>query len=112
MREKTYRIYTPLLMLALMNVIGFGLLAFENAAEADRIKTGVTALLFMLLLIVSYLLIRALHMGDGYLFLPVTALMSIEDRPFIRRAPDALVRRFGRSVLCFLFYVPRGKNKK
>lgn len=77
MREKTYRIYTPLLMLALMNVIGFGLLAFENAAEADRIKTGVTALLFMLLLIVSYLLIRALHMGDGYLFLPVTALMSI-----------------------------------
>ena len=77
MREKRYRIYTPLLMLALMNIIGFGLLAFENTTEADRIKTGITALLFMLLLIVSYLLIRALHMGDGYLFLPVTALMSI-----------------------------------
>lgn len=77
MREKRYRIYTPLLMLALMNAIGFGILAFENISEADRIKTGITALLFMLLLIVSYLLIRALHMGDGYLFLPVTALMSI-----------------------------------
>ncbi len=106
MREKRYRIYTPLLMLALMNIIGFGLLAFENAAEADRIKTGITALLFMLLLIVSYLLIRALHMGDGYLFLPVTALMSIGLMMLTRIDPEYGERQMMWFIVSvFVFFV-------
>lgn len=63
-------------MLALMNILGFGVLTV-NATEENRLKTVATLAVFVLLMIVCYSLIRALKMGDAYLFLPVTALMSI-----------------------------------
>ncbi len=76
MRGKQYKAYTPLIMLALMNIIGFGVLIVKATSE-NRLKTAATAAVFVVLMLVLYSLIRALKMGDAYLFLPVTALMSV-----------------------------------
>lgn len=77
MKEKKYKSYAPLLMLALMNLIGFLILAFHAEAFDERIKTGITGILFIVLVVISYSLIKVFHMGDPYLFLPVTALLSV-----------------------------------
>lgn len=77
MSEKQYKGYAPLLMLALMNVIGFSILSFHSESLEERVKTGITGILFIALIVICYCLIKAFRMGDPYLFLPVTALLSI-----------------------------------
>lgn len=77
MSEKQYKGYAPLLMLVLMNVIGFSLLSFRSESFEERVKTGITGILFIVLIVICYCLIKAFRMGDPYLFLPVTALLSI-----------------------------------
>lgn len=77
MTKRKYKSYTPLYMLALINIIGFALLSLSCPVTNDKIVTALTGLLFMVLMMICYCLIRVFNMGDPYLFLPVTALMSV-----------------------------------
>lgn len=77
MTDRSYKAYTPLVILALMNILGFSVLILNCTMTTDRIKMAITGLLFIVLMMICYCLIRVFDMGDHYLFLPVTALMSI-----------------------------------
>lgn len=79
-KRRTKRVYkptAPLVMLCFMNLLGFSLLSLMRENLFSGLKTFVTGVLFVALLVISYSLIKLLKMGDAYLLLPVTALLSI-----------------------------------
>ena len=77
MKGKFYGETKPLTLLCFMNVLGFSLLALIKDNLYDMAKTLTTGVLFVALMVISYCLIKLLKMGDPYLLLPVTALLSI-----------------------------------
>ncbi len=77
MKGKVYRQTTPLILLCFMNVLGFLMLAFMRDNFFEGIKTLTTGVIFVALMVVCYCLIKLLKMGDPYLLLPVTALLSV-----------------------------------
>ena len=75
--KKRPNISRPLFLLSLINVIGFLYLSFQSINLYEGAKTLTTGILFMSLMMMCYCLIRMLKMGDGYIFITVTALLSI-----------------------------------
>lgn len=77
MKRGTYKGTMPLLLLCLLNISGFFLLALGKGSLIDGIKTLTTGVLFVALMVICLCLIKLLNMGDAFLFMPVTALLSI-----------------------------------
>lgn len=77
MRGRIYKPTAPLVLLCFMNILGFSLLALKGENLFTGVRTVVTGVLFVALLVICYCLIKLLKMGDPYLMLPVTALLSI-----------------------------------
>ena len=77
MKGKFYGETKPLTLLCFMNVLGFSLLALIKDNLYGMAKTLTTGVLFVALMVISYCLIKLLKMGDPYLLLPVTALISV-----------------------------------
>ena len=77
MKKRNYKPTAPLILLCFMNVLGFSVLALNRENAFASIKTVVTGVLFVALLVICYALIKLLKMGDPYLLLPVTALLSV-----------------------------------
>ncbi len=67
----------PLSLLCLLNFLGFFLLALGKDNLVGSIKTMTTGLLFVALMVICLCLIKLLNMGDLFLFMPVTALLSV-----------------------------------
>lgn len=77
MKGKLYKPTAPLALLCFMNVFGFLMLAFMKENLFEGIKALTTGVLFVALLVICYCLINIFKMGDPYLILPVTALLSV-----------------------------------
>lgn len=72
---RNLRKLSPFLLVMLANLLGFGILLLSDKGPD---WTGLTYALALLgLVLVSYLLIVFLKMGDGYLFLIVSMLLSV-----------------------------------
>ncbi len=76
MKRRPYPKTAPLMLLGLMNILGFTLLSLQQYEMYDRIKIIVIGVLFFSLMVLCYSLIHIRHMGDPFLFLPVMALLS------------------------------------
>ncbi len=77
MKGKFYGQTAPLTLLFFMNVLGFSLLSLLKDNLYEGVKTVTTGVLFVALMVIAYCLIKLFKMGDPYLMLPVTALLSI-----------------------------------
>lgn len=66
---------SPLFLVVIANILGFGILFFSDKGP-DTMGLFYSLALLALVLI-SYLLIVFLHMGDGYLFLIVSMLLTV-----------------------------------
>ncbi|MBQ2941649.1 MAG: FtsW/RodA/SpoVE family cell cycle protein [Clostridia bacterium] len=77
MRGKRYKQTLPLALLCFMNILGFMLLALIRDNFFEGIKTITTGVIFVSLLVICYCLIKLFKMGDPFLLLPVTALLSV-----------------------------------
>ncbi|MBQ7035996.1 MAG: FtsW/RodA/SpoVE family cell cycle protein [Clostridia bacterium] len=72
---RNFRKLTPLFLVLLMNILGFGILFFSSASVDTQALYYSLALLGLVL--VSYMLIVFFSMGDHYLFLIVSALLTV-----------------------------------
>ncbi len=72
---RNFRRLTPLFLVILMNLLGFGILFFQGQAIDTRALSYSLALLGIVL--VSYTLIIFFSMGDHYLFLIVSSLLTV-----------------------------------
>ncbi len=110
---------TPLLLLCLLNVLGFMLLSFGEESLIDGLKTLTTGILFVTLMIIGLCLIKLLDMGDYFLFMPVTALLSvgllmltrIDSALGDRQMVWFLISLFIYFVSYFLYSLIKGKEK-
>ncbi len=72
---RNFRKLTPLFLVILINLLGFGILFFTgNAVDVTGLYYSLALLAIVL---VSYLLIVFFSMGDQYLFLIVSALLTV-----------------------------------
>lgn len=109
----------PLLLLCLLNVLGFMLLSFGEESLIDGLKTLTTGILFVTLMIIGLCLIKLLDMGDCFLFMPVTALLSvgllmltrIDSALGDRQMVWFLISLFIYFVSYFLYSLIKGKEK-
>ncbi len=109
----------PLLLLCLLNVLGFMLLSFGEESLIDGLKTLTTGILFVTLMIIGLCLIKLLDMGDYFLFMPVTALLSvgllmltrIDSALGDRQMVWFLISLFIYFVSYFLYSLIKGKEK-
>lgn len=72
---RNFRKLTPLFLVLLMNILGFGILFFSD--HAVDMKALYYSLALLGLVLVSYMLIVFLSMGDHYLFLIVSSLLTV-----------------------------------
>lgn len=69
------RQFSPLFLVIIANLLGFGILFLSD--KAPDTKGLLYALALLALVLVSYVLIVFLKMGDGYLFLIVSMLLTV-----------------------------------
>ncbi|MDO5478039.1 MAG: FtsW/RodA/SpoVE family cell cycle protein, partial [Clostridia bacterium] len=117
MKDKTYRQTSPLILLCFMNVFGFLMLAFMRENLFEGIKTLTTGIIFVALLVICYCLIKLLNMGDPFLLLPVTALLSV-GLLMLTRIDEAVGKRqmmwFFISIAVYFisFFIYKGIKKR
>ncbi len=85
------QMFTPLLLVLFANLLGFGILFFS-----DR-QIDVTGLYYSLALLavvlISYLLIVLFSLGDEYLFLIVSMLLTVGIITLFRLSPDLAIKQ-------------------
>ncbi|MDP4132929.1 MAG: FtsW/RodA/SpoVE family cell cycle protein [Bacillota bacterium] len=101
---KKVRKSTPLVLLALMNILGYSMLAMNADTFYSKVEIGIIGFLFLCLMFICFFLIKLLNMGDNYLFLPVAALLSV-GLLMLMRIDDTLGKKqmiwFCASAVCY-----------
>lgn len=77
MRTRMKKKVSPLSLLCIMNILGFFLLSLKQENLMGSAKMIIMGVIFITLMMISYCLIKVFNMGDPYLILPVTALMTV-----------------------------------
>lgn len=107
------KITKPLFFVFLMNILGFGLLIYQHYdGQIDRVTTIFGSIL-LLLILVTFVIIHTMRMGDPYLFLIAACLLTIGVLMLFRIDPAS-----GRKQMVWIvaavaaFFVTYGVMKK
>lgn len=102
------RSVTPLFLVFLMNILGFSSLLFNLYDGGINVSVALVGCGLLALILITFSLIRVLKMGDEYLFLIVSALLSVGIIMLLRIDVELGTRQtvwFAVAVACyFLVY--------